>query len=449
MSKELIRQLKSLKHDSVKPDELWLKRNRELLLSQINNTVSKTRTHKFNSENVWQGLSIFLPQSVVYKVLRPATALVLIAMMGVGSWVATVSASYESLPGEWLYSAKRATEKTQVVITDAVGNKSEVVKLHGELAKKRAVEISKIVSQGKSDNIAQASQTVKDLKDEMKIVSVKLEEIKTISDTGSEAVKNINQSAKEIKGVLEDVKDNLLVVNDASTTSDLSNEVSEVKGLAKDIAVQTLEILVVKHQQGDRGVSKDEVKQAISDQLNSAVKDATASKQSIVEVNNAVDVVKIEAKVVANSVVGKASEGSIKDNKVITDKIEVTSKQTQAAVSSAQVLSTETGKTASEGQTLLSQDNLVEAVKKIGEANATNVQIEKISDNAIKAVQTILPVVVVAVDPAVSTTVLSTSTSSTIPVVPVTTTTGTVKFISTTPVIIIKPTTTPVSTTNK
>lgn len=35
MSKELIRQLKSLKHDSVKPDELWLKKNRELLLSQI------------------------------------------------------------------------------------------------------------------------------------------------------------------------------------------------------------------------------------------------------------------------------------------------------------------------------------------------------------------------------------------------------------------------------
>ena len=446
MSKELIRQLKSLKHDSVKPDELWLKRNRELLLSQINNTVSKTSTHKFNSENVWQGLSIFLPQSVVYKVLRPAMALVLIAMMGVGSWVATVSASYESLPGEWLYSAKRATEKTQVAITDAVGNKSEVVKLHGELAKKRAVEISKIVSQGKSDNIAQASQTVKDLKDEMKIVSVKLEEIKTTPDSGLEAVKNINQNAKEIKGVLEDVKDNLLIVNDASTTGDLSNQVSEVKNLVKDTAVKAVEIMVEKHLQGDNSVSKEEVKQAISDQLDSAVVDAVASKQSVVEVNKAVNILKTEAIAVAKDAVGSVS---ISDNKVITDKIEVTSKQTQAAVSSAQVLSTEAGKNASEGQTLLSQDNLAQAVDKIKEINAVNTQVEKISDNAIKAVQTILPVVAVAVDPAVSTIVLSTSTSSTVSVVPATSTTGTVKFVSTTPVIIIKPTTTPVSTTNK
>lgn len=109
-------------------------------------------------------------------------------------------------------------------------------------------------------------------------------------------------------------------------------------------------------------------------------------------------------------------------------------------------------KTASEGQTLLSQDNLVEAVKKIGEANATNVQIEKIFDSAIKAVQTILPVVAVVIDPSTSTVILSTSTSSTAPIIPIssTSTTGTVKLnVSTTPIIIIKTTTTPVSTTKK
>jgi hypothetical protein len=448
MSKEIIRQLKSLKHDSVKPDELWLKKNRELLLFQIKNTVSSSKqdARKFHSENVWQGLSIFLPQSVVYKVLRPAVALVLILGMGFGSLAATVSASSESLPGEWLYPAKRVAEKTQVAIADAVGNKGEVAKLHGELAKKRAVEISKIVSQGKSDNIAQASKMVNDLKDEMKIVSVKLEEIKITPDSSSEAVKNINQSAKEIKGVLEGVKDNLLVVNDLATTGDLSNQVSEVKNLVKDTAVKAVEIMVEKHLQGDTSISKEDVKDAISDQLESAVVDAKQSNQSVVEVNKAVDVVKIEAKAVAKDAVGRVS---INANQVITDKIEVTSKQTQAAVSSAQAFSTEAGKTASEGQTLLSQDNLAQAVDKIKQANAATVQIEKISDSAIKAVQTILPVVAAVVDPSVSVIILSTSTSSTIPVIPIsaTSTSGTVKFISTTPVIIIKSTTTPVSTT--
>ncbi len=444
MSKELIRQLKSLKHDSVKPDELWLKKNRELLLSQIKNTVSNSKqdVRKFKSENVWQGLSIFLPQSVVYKVLRPAMALVLILVMGFGSLAATVSASSESLPGEWLYSAKRAVEKTQVAIVDAVGNKSDVVIFHGKLAKERAREIGQIVAQQKPDNIVQASQTVSDLKDEMKIVSIKLAEIKFTPDTGSDAVKNINQSAKEIKGVLEGVKDNLLVVNDATTTGDLSKQVSEAKNLVKDMAVQTVEIMVEKHLQGDNSVSKEEVKQAISDQLDSAVADAKQSNQSVVEVNNAVNIVQKEANAVSNHAVGIDSKNA---NLVITDKIEVTSKQTQAAVNSAQALSAEAGKNASEGQTLLSQDNLTQAVGKIIEANNATARVEQISDSAIKAVQTILPVVAVAVDPSISAVILATSTSSTMPIIPISTTstTGTIKFnVSTTPVIIIKPTTT-------
>ena len=36
------------------------------------------------------------------------------------------SASSESLPGEWLYPAKRAAEKTQATVADVVGNKNDV-----------------------------------------------------------------------------------------------------------------------------------------------------------------------------------------------------------------------------------------------------------------------------------------------------------------------------------
>lgn len=209
------------------------------------------------------------------------------------------------------------------------------------MPKKRAVEISKIVSQGKSDNVEQASKTVVDLKNEMKIVSVKLEEIKNTPDSGSEVVKDINESAKEIKGVLEGVKDNLLVSSDAVNTGDLSSQVSEVKNLVKDTAVKAVEIMVEKHLQGDTSVSKEDVKEAINDQLKSAVVDAKQSNQSVVEVNNAVNIVQKEANAVLNSAVGSVS---INANIVITDKIEVTSKQTQVAVKSAQALSTETGK---------------------------------------------------------------------------------------------------------
>lgn len=437
MSKELIGQLKSLKQAEVKPSELWLQKNRELLLSQIKNTVSENVEHKkFKSENVWQGLSIFLPQSIVYRVIRPAVAFVLIFALGLGGWAATVSASYEALPGDWLYAAKRAAEKTQVAVTDVVGDKNDVVKLHGELAKRRAIETKKIVSQNNPDKIAIAVKTVSDLKDEIKTINTKLEEIKTGSNTGAVAVKDINQSTQEIKGVLKEVRVNLLASNNQAETTDLSSQVSEVKNLVQDTAVKATEILVEKHLQGDTSVSKEEVKEVINTQLKSAAQDAAESNQNIAEVNKAVDVVKDE---MASKVQAKATLVAPSDAKVISSQIDAASKQTQAAVNTAQQLNTEAGKTATEGQISLSQDKLTEAVDQLKKVNATTNQVEQITDTALKTVQTILPVVAVVVDAPITASLSATSTSTTIPVPVVTTTTSNTVQITTTPVIIPKP----------
>ncbi len=437
MSKELIGQLKSLKQAEVKPSELWLQKNRELLLSQIKNTVSENVEHKkFKSENVWQGLSIFLPQSIVYRVIRPAVAFVLIFALGLGGWAATVSASYEALPGDWLYAAKRAAEKTQVAVTDVVGDKNDVVKLHGELAKRRAIETKKIVSQNNPDKIAIAVKTVSDLKDEIKTINTKLEEIKTGSNTGAVAVKDINQSTQEIKGVLKEVRVNLLASNNQAETTDLSSQVSEVKNLVQDTAVKATEILVEKHLQGDTSVSKEEVKEVINTQLKSAAQDAAESNQNIAEVNKAVDVVKDE---MASKVQAKATLVAPSDAKVISSQIDAASKQTQAAVNTAQQLNTEAGKTATEGQISLSQDKLTEAVDQLKKVNATTNQVEQITDTALKTVQTILPVVAVVVDAPITASLSATSTSTTIPVPVVTTTTSSTVQITTTPVIIPKP----------
>src|SRR3989344_7905477 len=99
MSRELIRQLKSLKHAEVKPSAKWLKSNRELLLSQIKNTVTPKENVKFNFETVWQAMSIFLPYSFVQKVVRPVVVVLLVVGMGISSWVVAASACSESLPG--------------------------------------------------------------------------------------------------------------------------------------------------------------------------------------------------------------------------------------------------------------------------------------------------------------------------------------------------------------
>lgn len=445
MSKEIIRQLKSLKHADTGPSEEWLKKNRELLLSQISNSAAPKHNIKLNFENAWQAMSVFLPHAVVYNIVRPAMVVVLIMVMGVGSWVATVSASYESLPGDWLYPAKRVAEKTQVAVSAVVGDKNEVAKLHGEFALRRAIETRDIVSQNNPDKLRIASETVDDLKDEMNTVNSKLEEIKTTLDSGSEVVKNINQNAQEITDVLKAVKVNLLISTDDAGASDLSSQVSEVKTMVKDTAVKAVEVMVEKHLQGDASVSKEDVKQAISNQLDSAIKDAAESKQSMVEVNKAIDVVKTEVSAIA---LGNKNNDQPNTTQALSDKVEETSKQTKAAVDSSQQFNTETGKTVNEGQQFLSQDNLAQAMDKVKEANAVNAQAEKVTDDTLKAVQNILPVVAVATEGAVvvavtSTPVVTSSTLSTTSVIKVINVSTTTKVnVSTTPAIVPKTTTT-------
>ena len=102
MNRDIIGQLKMLKHSEVRPSEEWLKNNRELLLSQIKNTVPVRRS-RISWEGIWQTMSVFLPGAFVYKVVRPVMVVLLVFCLGVSGWIATVDASSDALPGDWLF----------------------------------------------------------------------------------------------------------------------------------------------------------------------------------------------------------------------------------------------------------------------------------------------------------------------------------------------------------
>lgn len=438
MSRSIIRQLKTLKHAEVNPNEQWLQHNRGLLLSQINNTVSP-KFSKFNFENIWQGMSIFLPTSFVYGIVRPVIALALIFSLGAGGWIATVDASYEALPGDWLYSTKRATEQTQVAMATVVGAKNTETKLHAEFAKRRAVETKKIISD--PARIKMAAATIKDLKSEMQTVSNKLEEIKTQKvEASAEAAKDINQSAEQINSVLKEVKANLLISPTTSVTDNLSTQVGEAKDLAKDTAVKAAEVMVVKHLEGDNSVSKDEVKQVINDQLQSTIKDVGESRQNAQDVNTAVDVAKTEVKeMVRDAKIGSEAKSNALD---LSNKIEAASKQIQEAADKTKQFSNEADQKISESQQLLSQDNFAGAVDKVKEAVDATKKAVRLTDNTKKVAQTVLPVVAVVKEAPLSSTtgIFVTTTPST--------TAGMTIVNSSTAIIIKIPTSTKTSSTS-
>jgi len=393
MNRDIIGQLKMLKHSEVRPSEEWLKNSRELLLSQIKNTVPARRS-RISWEGIWQTMSVFLPGAFVYKVVRPVMVVLLVFCLGVSGWIATVDASSDALPGDWLYSTKRATEQTQVAVANVVGAKTAETKLHVEFAKRRALETQKIIND--PEKLSLASATVNDLKNEITTVNNKLEEVKAGSDgaVSAQDAKTITQNADQIKDVLKDVKTDLLVNASTTQNSDLTAQVAEAKELTKDTAVKAVEVMVAQHLQGDTSISKEEVKQVISDQLLSSVNEVVESKQNTEDVKKAVDAVQVEVKAIAaeNRTVTPAVASS---TAAMSVQIDAAVKTTQDAVDKTSQISSDADKKVAEINQLLSQDNLAQAVDTMKSAADATKEAEKISDNTIKSVQSVLPVVTI------------------------------------------------------
>lgn len=293
MSRDLIRQLKSLKQETINPRGDWQKTNRELLLAQIKNTLPTkiVETREAKLERFWAGISIFLPRPMVNNFVRPLAVLVLISLVATGTYSATAKASYATIPGDWLYPAKRAAEKTQGAVLSLFGDKSAEAQFHVSLAQRRADEVKAIIKQDGPNKNDLATVTMADLKSELDSVNTNL-------DSDSEAVQadvaqDIKENTEAIKATLETVKTQL-ILSPSSTSDNLTQAVSETKDLAKDVSVRAVEVMVVKHLGGDTTVSKDDVTEAINTTMTNAAVDVLLSKQAIDGVSTTVGTVKTQ-----------------------------------------------------------------------------------------------------------------------------------------------------------
>ncbi len=385
MSRDLIRQLKKLQNSKANPREAWVKANRDLLLRQVANTVNTDSKVKIWMGNLWSALSLFLPRTFVYNVVRPIAVLLVVAMVGTSGWIATVDAAYESIPGDILYPAKRAVEKTQLAVAGISGAKEKEAKLHVEFAKRRAVEIKIVAKSDDPNKTAKVSQSVKDLKTEIQNASTKLEEIKENPSNAATAVmiKDVAKDTESIKNVLQEVKTDLQTTTN-TPEKELTKEVSEVKDLVKDTAVKAVEVMVEKHLQGDKNISEEDVKKAINTNLNTAVNEVVKTTTDVQGAKVVVDAVNSEVKEVTKTTTS---------TKELAAKITDAVKETKEAVVKAEKTTTELDKTVTQVQQMLSTGNLSEALSKVKEVSTVTKEAEKVSDQTLIKVQEVLPIV--------------------------------------------------------
>ncbi len=431
MSQDIIKQLKSLRRGAATPRSEWVVDTRAQLMRQIKNTVSE-KASPVLLENLWASLSVLLPERMVFDFVRPVAILLIVAMVGTSGWVATVDASYESIPGDWLYPAKRITERTQVAAAVMLGDKKSETKLHTEFAKRRASEAKKVIASTNPATRARALEAVSDLKKEINSVNTQLDNIKDASASKdvAEIVKNVQQNSTEIKDVLKEVKTSLQT---GTTTTEvdktLNREITDVKDLVKDTQVKAVEVMVEKHVGGDIAVTKEDVRDSIQTTLQSVTSETTESKQNVDNIKTIVDTVKTEVKDFSEDQ-KKQQSAPTTTTVQLAAQIATAASDAKAAAIKTEAATTEVGKRVTEAEKFVVSGDLTKAIGKIKEATEAAKEVDKIKDDTIEKVQTVLPIVPVIKDIGITTStpvivavvtttpsVPSTSISTTLPVV--------------------------------
>jgi len=226
MEQDLIRKIKQLK--KVQPSQEWLDSMRHNLVNQISFTEEndrglKTRIGLFN----WLGG--FHLQPVVL-------GLCLLLIFTAGPWL-TLKASQASLPGEVLYSIKRASEGIQTT----VASDDSKAQLQVEFAGRRIEELTKITEDSftSEEKTEKVKKVVNDLKDNLAEASVY-------------AVKSSKEKAMVMAKRTKNIKEELGKTRE-EVSLEVQNELAEAKKVIEEINHQILAVLVQDSRESSEG----------------------------------------------------------------------------------------------------------------------------------------------------------------------------------------------------
>lgn len=390
MNKELIRQLKQLKTDNgrINADLIWIKQNRHQLLSSIRPTgiaqAPAVTTGLFLAQ-ILSGLSraaqIFVSGRVV-SIARYSFTVMLIAAVAVSSWIATVSASQTSLPGDALYNVKLATEKTELFVTTVIGSEAEAVSTLLKHASARVDEYQKI----KGNSPVQATRAIESLRKTIESTNKQLEKVGNksgVSGKASAVAKVIEKQTTEILASLEQKNpENAFApsgrqvwpgeaVDKALNKADkavLNKEVEKATQVLEATGVKAVEVLIKKEKEGDKNVKIGDAKESVEKKLDKIVDDLAGLKQNVAEATTDV------AKIIAANSTSTVAGGSLPTVSEATNLVTTTErlavekvKQTDEKVTQANKV---VGDTVAEARNLIQQNDLQGALNKVKELNA-------------------------------------------------------------------------------
>ena len=276
--RELQKQLRLLKtqQSSMNPDPSFVVKTKKNMMREISASHGQEASNYSFGEKLCIVGRMLISQKTA-RLVRVGALMCMVVSTTVAGWTAGVSASSKSMPGDALYSVKLATEKTQIMVASATGDKETETQLHLEAAKRRTAELQhvtkkapaakKVVARLKK-SVASATETFKELKEH------DAEKAKVIAKEVTQKTENIS---KTLKSVVVD------------TTSELEN-VPQTPAEKQEELVLTKEVVEIKHDVDITELSaiatldSEDAKDVLGDRVEEMLEDAQEVKDVFVAV---------------------------------------------------------------------------------------------------------------------------------------------------------------------
>lgn len=236
------------------PDAAWIRSTRTMLLKEVSRSlpVEPVRAHR----QVSQFFRHFIPTQLTQLVRGPIIATFAVIVAALGGSVASVSAAEQSLPGDFLYSLKLATEQARLAFT---ATKEDKLKLKIEFTTRRGDELKSVAKSDAPEKPGRVVQAAEILKRDLDTVKKQLEDVKADAPTKNvvEVAKLVDQTTGQIVQQLQETK--------SDVSAETKEKLTDAQAAAADAGVKALEVLVEKHQQSNDILGTTEVVQAIQD----------------------------------------------------------------------------------------------------------------------------------------------------------------------------------------
>lgn len=239
---------------SVIPDPSWVAQNRIRLLSHASSNMPKeVSAVRSSAAEIFKG---FVPTQLFYWMRRPAMAFLYLFAIMLGGSFASVSASERSLPGDFLYPVKLATEQTRFALT---GDSSEKLRLKTESVQRRVDEIRQVATQPMEHKQERIKAAAENLKRDLYSAKQQLTDVSagTSPKATLEAAKLLDEQSSAVVQGLQEVKESIPAGSKAIVT--------EAESAAVSTGVKAVTVLIGSKDtpEGAEVISADELKLSI------------------------------------------------------------------------------------------------------------------------------------------------------------------------------------------